>query len=115
MAFTGAYFEGFAISAASKNAPVAWKWISFLSQQAPVRLMPARRSQVESQEYARQVGKDVATAAQASLENVLLATPDTVRKLEPVFDLFFQTVTKIVVNQVPAQNALKAAQQSAGQ
>jgi len=115
MAFTGAYFEGFAISAASKNAPAAWKWISFLSQQAPERLMPARRSQTESQEYASQAGKDVASAAQASLENVLLATPDTVRKLGPVFDLFFRTVTNIVVDGVPAQDALTAAQQSAGQ
>jgi multiple sugar transport system substrate-binding protein len=115
MAFTGAYFEGFAISAASKNAPAAWKWISFLSQQAPVRLMPARRSQAESQEYASQAGKDVASAAQSSLENVLLATPVTVRKLGPVFDLFFRTVTNIVVDGVPAQDALNAAQQSAGQ
>ncbi|MGD0004047.1 MAG: extracellular solute-binding protein [Anaerolineaceae bacterium] len=115
MAFTGAYFEGFAISAASKNALAAWNWISFLSQQAPVRLMPARRSQAESQEYAIQVGKDVAAAAQASLENVLLATPDTVRKLGPVFDLFFQTVTNIVVDEIPAQDALNAAQHSAGQ
>ncbi len=114
MAYTGAYFEGFAISAASKNAPAAWKWIAFLSQQAPHRLMPARRSLAKSQEYSSQVGKDVAAAAQASLENVLLATPDTVRKLGPVFDLFFQTVTYIVVDGVPAQDALNAAQQSAG-
>ena len=115
IAFTGSYFEGFAISAASTNATVTWKWISFLSQQAPMRLMPARRSQAESQQYANQAGKDVASAAQASLENVLLATPDTVHKLGPVFDLFFQAVTKMVANGVPVEDALKAAQQSTGQ
>jgi multiple sugar transport system substrate-binding protein len=115
IAFTGSYFEGFAISAASKNAPTAWKWISFLSQQAPMRLMPARRSLAESQQYANQAGKDVAAAAQASLENVLLATPDTVHKLGPVFDLFFQTVTKMVADGAPVEDALKVAQQSAGQ
>jgi multiple sugar transport system substrate-binding protein len=115
LAFTGAYFEGFAISTASKNAPAAWKWISFLSQQAPVRLMPARRSQVESQDYANRAGKDVAAAAQASLENILLATPDTVHKLGPVFDLFFQTVNQIASGKISAEEALKAAQQRAGQ
>jgi len=115
IAFTGSYFEGFAISAASTNAPSAWKWISFLSQQAPMRLMPARRSQAESQDYANKAGKDVASAAQASLENVLLATPDTVNKLAPVFNLFFETVTRVVADQVPVEDALKAAQQSTGQ
>jgi hypothetical protein len=76
--------------------------------------MPARRSLIESQAYANQAGKDVAAAAQASLENVLLATPETVRKLGPVFDLFFQTVNRIVAGQAPAQDALKVAQQRAG-
>jgi multiple sugar transport system substrate-binding protein len=116
MAFTGSYFEGFAISAASKNAPSAWKWISFLSQQAPMRLMPARRSQAESQQYANQAGKDVAAAAQASMGgNVILATPDTVNKLGPVFNLFFETVTKLVADPVSVEDALKAAQKSTGQ
>jgi len=115
IAFTGSYFEGFAISAASINSPSAWKWISFLSQQPPMRLMPARRSLAESQDYSTLAGKDVAAAAQASLENVLLATPDTVRKLGPVFDLYFQTVTRIVVDGIPAQDALNAAQERAGQ
>jgi multiple sugar transport system substrate-binding protein len=113
MAFTGSYFEGFAISASSKNAQSAWKWISFLSQQPPTRLMPARRSQAESQQYANQAGIDVAAAAQASMENVLLATPDTVNKLGPVFNLFFETVTRIVGNGTPVDDALKAAQKSA--
>jgi hypothetical protein len=80
-----------------------------------MRLMPARRSLAESQQYANQAGKDVAAAAQASLENVLLATPDTVHKLGPVFDLFFQTVTKMVADGAPVEDALKVAQQSAGQ
>ena len=115
IAFTGSYFEGFAISASSKNAPAAWEWISFLSQQAPMRLMPARHSLVDSQDYANKAGKDVAAAAQTSLENVLLATPDTVNKLGPVFNLFFETVTGIVNNQLPVEDALKAAQQRAGQ
>ncbi len=113
VAFTGSYFEGLAISSASKNAPSAWKWISFLSQQAPIRLMPARRSQAESQQYASQAGKDVAAAARASMENILLATPDTVNKLGPVFNLFFETVTRVIANGVPVEDALKAAQKSA--
>jgi maltose-binding protein MalE len=115
VAFTGSYFEGFAISAASKNVTSAWQWISFLSQQAPSRLMPARRSQAESQQYANQAGKDVAAAAQASMENVLLATPDTVNKLGPVFNPFFDTVTRMVTDGTPADDALKAAQKSVGQ
>jgi ABC-type glycerol-3-phosphate transport system substrate-binding protein len=112
-AFTGSYFEGFAISAASKNVSSAWKWISFLSQQAPARLMPARRSLAESQQYASQAGQDAAAAARASMENVLLATPDTVNKLGPVFNLFFETVTRMVNNTSPVEDALKAAQQRA--
>jgi multiple sugar transport system substrate-binding protein len=113
VAFTGSYFEGFAISPASKKAPSAWKWISFLSQKAPIRLMPARRAQAESQQYANQAGKDVAAAARASMENVLLATPDTVNKLGPVFNLFFETVTRMVADEAPVESALKAAQQNA--
>ncbi len=112
VAFTGAFFEGFAIAAASKNAPSAWKWIAFLSQQAPMRLLPARRSLAESQDYANRAGKDVAAAATASMENILLATPDTVYKLAPVFELFFRTVGQMVEGNVPVEDALKAAQQS---
>jgi maltose-binding protein MalE len=115
VAFTGSYFEGFAISAASKNVSSAWKWIAYLSQKAPTRLMPARRSLAQSQQYASQAGKDVAAAAQASMENVLLATPDTVDKLGPVFNLFFETVTRMVDGGTPVDDALKAAQKSAGQ
>jgi len=114
VAFTGSYFEGFAISAASKNVTPAWQWIAFLSQQAPTRLMPARRSQAESQQYANQAGKDVAAAAQASMENVLLATPDTVVKLGPVFNLFFDAVTRIVTDGTPVEDSLKTAQNSVG-
>jgi ABC-type glycerol-3-phosphate transport system substrate-binding protein len=112
-AFTGIFFEGYAISNESANPDAAWQWIAFLSQQIPNRLMPARRSLVESASFANQAGKEVAEAGRASLENAILVTPEALRQLGPAIGLFFDAVRQIVEQHTPPAIALDGAQKQA--
>ena len=111
--FTGAFFEGYAIANELANPEAAWQWISFLSQQAPNRLMPPRRSVAESANYANQAGADVAEAGRASLQNALLATPEALQQLGPALNLFFESVSQIVERHIPPEIALETAQKQA--
>ena len=112
-AFTGIFFEGYAISNETANPDDAWQWIAFLSQQIPNRLMLARRSLAESASFANQAGKEVAEAGRASLENPVLVTPETLRQLGPAVELFFEAVGQIVEQNTPPAIALDAAQNQA--
>jgi multiple sugar transport system substrate-binding protein len=112
-AFTGAFFEGYAIANESTNPEAAWQWILFLSQQVPNRLMPARRSLADSASFANQAGIDVAEAGRASLQNALLATPETLQQLGPALNLFFDAVGQIVEQHTPPAIALDGAQKQA--
>lgn len=73
-----ALVEGYFISAETLHRDASWEWVSFLSQQAPTRLAPVRRSLAESSAYEQQVGADVAAVTQASMENALLLSPELI-------------------------------------
>jgi len=113
VAFTGAFFEGYAINKESLYADASWKWIFYLSQQIPERLMPARRPLAESVAYEQRVGREIANATRASMENAILASPDMVDQLGNSFTQFMEAVQNMVDNGVPAREALETAQQKA--
>jgi multiple sugar transport system substrate-binding protein len=71
----GAYAEGYAVSSATSHPDACWQWIRFLSEQMTDRLMPARRSLVESAECEKQSGKDVVDMTRMSMENVPVLSP----------------------------------------
>ena len=68
--------EGLFISASSEHPAEAWSWIQFVSQQMPPYQIPARRSLVESAEFERRVGNNVAATARAALADAVFISPD---------------------------------------
>ena len=62
---------GLAIAAETTQPDASWQWVSFVSQQIPNDLMPARRSLAESGAYRELVGADNAEAGLASLDELV--------------------------------------------
>jgi multiple sugar transport system substrate-binding protein len=72
---SGALVLGAAISSQTEHPEAAWKWVSFLSNQAREYAAPVRRSVAESAEFEELVGSEVAAAARATLEDDLVIWP----------------------------------------
>jgi len=106
MALVEAYF----ISAETLHRDVAWQWVSFLSQQAPTRLAPVRRSLAESSAYEQQVGAAVAEVTQASMENVLLLSPELIA-FETALGVLQNAFEEIAAGRATPAEAMDWAQQ----
>ncbi len=102
--------EGYFISAQNAHPDACWAWVSFLSQQLPARQTPARRSLAESAEYEEQVGENVVSVAQASMDNALLLSPELV-EFEEALDLFSQAFESIMNEVSTPEEAMNWAQQ----
>jgi ABC-type glycerol-3-phosphate transport system substrate-binding protein len=104
---TMATLEGYAISSATQHPDACWRWMSFLSRQMPFRAVPARRSLVESPEYARRIGDEAAAVVRAVMveDTVLVFTQDP-----QVLMLFVQAAAQALSGQVTAQEAMRQAQ-----
>ena len=108
----GAYAEGYAVSSATSHPDACWQWIRFLSEQMTDRLMPARRSLVESAECEQQSGKDVVAITRMSMENVLVLSPETF-SFGNAGEIFGEAVDKIVDDGATAHEAMDWAQRQA--
>ncbi len=102
--------EGYFISAQTDQPDACWQWISFLSKQMPQRQAPVRRSLAESAEYEEQVGREIATVVQASMDNVLLLSPD-LANYEEALETFTQAFTTVMDGTSTAEEAMTRAQQ----
>jgi ABC-type glycerol-3-phosphate transport system substrate-binding protein len=109
---TQADVEGYAIYSQTESPDACWEWIIFLTQEAGYRLMPARRSLAESAEYEQFVGENVATAAQTSIENAVMISPQ-LGAFGEVLTLFTQGVNMVIEEEATAQEAMDWAQQQA--
>ena len=81
----------------------------------PHRLIPARKSHLESIEYAEAVGSDAAAVARAALEIASLDRPApwVYEEFAGVYDLFSQAVDKVISEDWLPREAMDWAQQEA--
>jgi len=107
--------EGYAISAGTAYPETCWQWIAYLSKEMPHRLIPARKSQLESLEYVEAVGSEAAAVAQASMDVASLDRPApwVYGEFEGAFELWGQAVDKVISEDWLAREALDWAQQEA--
>jgi len=105
--------DGYYISANTQHPDACWKWISFLSQQLPVRQTPVRRSLVESQEYEREVGKEIATVVRASMEDALILSP-RLAEFEGAIEIFGEAHAALLAGQMTPEEAMTWAQSRSG-
>lgn len=110
---TQATIEGYAISADTEDYNACWEWISWLSEQAPYRLMPARRSLAESSDYEELVGAEVAAAARASIENALIVNPMNAGQFEDILDDFGEALSDILQGFTTPMEAMDELQRKA--
>jgi ABC-type glycerol-3-phosphate transport system substrate-binding protein len=107
---TMAFADGYFISANSENAEACWKWISHLSRQPHARLVPARKSVVESEAYGKLAGREIADVARAAVESAVLISPDLAR-FENVIMIFYTALAGVLAGQLSAEEAMVFAQQ----
>lgn len=101
---------GYFISAQNPSPEACWQWISFLSEQTPHQLTPARRSLAESADFERLVGDEVATVARASLEDATFLSPDLVEVNDDI-NIFFQMVEHIISGRMTVAEAVAWAEE----
>ncbi len=111
---TFADVEALAISAQAEHPVECWQWVSYLSTQVPAGLVPARRSVAASEQFAQLAGADVAAAAQAALEHVVLLPQEPADLCRRMTDLWATAVDDITSGRYSPQGAMAKAQRAAG-
>ena len=101
---------GYVLSAQAQNPDAAWEWLVYLTHQVPPVGVPARRSVLESQEFEDQVGADVAAAARASVDSVILLSAEA-WEIYGQFQTFNEALNMIYSGQASAYEAMSWAQQ----
>jgi ABC-type glycerol-3-phosphate transport system substrate-binding protein len=106
---------GYFVSAQTASPEACWQWISFLSEQMPHQLTPARRSLTESAGFERLVGDEVAAVARASMEDATFLSPD-LAEVGDDMNTFFAMVDHIISGRLTVTEAVAwAEEQSAGE
>ena len=110
-----AYFMtiGCAISSQSRYPRAAWQWVAFLSRQPSDRLLPVRESIVESIEYERRVGRDIAAIARDSLEGGLAFSLGIYTRFGPALQLFREAALMVEFGDWTPREAMEWAQREA--
>jgi multiple sugar transport system substrate-binding protein len=105
--------EGFAISSATSSPDDCWTWIRFLTKQINPRLVPTRRSVIDSQAYTDVVGEDVAEVVHQAL---YFAVPISIWQwisLGEAISTFDQAIEDVIEGNTTPQEALDLAQEQA--
>lgn len=113
LAYTGSDCHAYAISSRTQHPDASWQWIAYLSEQMPHRLTPARRSLVDSAEYERLVGSDLAAVVRTSLESNVQPTPRTHAQFAAQMPLFSSALSKILDGAWTPREAMTWAQREA--
>ena len=103
---TVAWVEGYAISGQTEYPDECWQWVAFLSNQMHHRLVPARRSLVESQAYEQLVGEEVAEAVRVSAEHAVLLSPQIWTEFQGAMDGFGAAIDGIVAGDLAPLEAM---------
>ncbi len=106
--------ETYAISSRTGHTQACWQWISFLSKQISrqARLIPARKSLIESTEYQDLVGAEIASAARTSLENAITSPdPQIIARFSQDLERFGEAIDRIVQGTWTPQEAMDALQE----
>jgi multiple sugar transport system substrate-binding protein len=106
--------EVYAIASQSQYPDACWRWISFVSGQTneAYRMVPARRSVVESKEYELIAGSEVAGAARAAIEDAIIPPSlDQFASFAPGLEAFGQGIQRAVNGELTVQEAMDWAQQ----
>jgi ABC-type glycerol-3-phosphate transport system substrate-binding protein len=110
-AFTLASVDGYAISADAEHPEACWQWITFLSNEVPPGLIPARMALLESKAYEDQVGLDVAGVAIASLEDAEIISFWTLfMEFRAEMQFFVRAIERIQRGELTADEAMDWAQ-----
>jgi ABC-type glycerol-3-phosphate transport system substrate-binding protein len=109
---TEAFVEGYAISSSTEHPDACWAWIAWLSEQAPYRQMPARRSLAESPDWEKQVGTEVATAARLSIEHAVIHNVPALIQFEEALDAYNTVLEDILQGYATPLEAMTRAQQA---
>lgn len=109
---TIALVEGYFISAQTQHPDACWQWITYLSRKMPTRLVPPRRSLVESDAYRLLVGEDVAGVVRAAAGSaVLLLQPsDMPEQAQQAYGILQQALDSVIAGRATPEEALEEAQ-----
>jgi ABC-type glycerol-3-phosphate transport system substrate-binding protein len=112
-----ALMDGYFITRNSPNPELAWRWISFLTQhqEASLTQIPPMIPHIDSDEYAQRASPDVLTVARGLPIDLAFFNLDYIsdpRTVE-IFNLFTQTVRRIIEDKADVQSALDEAQKQA--
>ena len=105
--------EGYAIAAGTDNPDECWLWINFLTNQVHPRLVPPRRSVIESNAYEAMVGEEVAEVVRQSLEFAIPVSLWQWSSLGNAIETFNQAIEDVVEGRSTPQEALDWAQENA--
>ena len=115
--FNIANVDGYYIYSATKNPDAAWAWVAYLldHQEAAGVMLPPRKSQIQSDSFAQQAGKDITTIARALPDNLVTMSFSIgdYQTLETVVMAYFSAVTDVEQGKTDAATALMAVQDQA--
>jgi multiple sugar transport system substrate-binding protein len=110
---TQAMVEGMAISSSTEHHDACWEWITWLSEQVPYRLIPARRSLAESAAYEDAVGAEIAAVARISMEHALIADWTVLSQFEEAFVAYGEALQDILQGHKTPLEAMSDVQRAA--
>jgi len=111
-AATMAVVHGYYMLADSPHPEATWQWISWLSQRMPERLVPARRSILESDAYSQLVGDDIARVAHETMEEASLL-PSEFGQFMPAMGAFAGGIERVMNGYSTPEEAMDLAQRQA--
>jgi hypothetical protein len=109
--------EAYVISSLSDHTGTCWSWISFLSKNLTslTRLVPARRSLIESPEYEELVGSEMAAVVRFRPDDLLMPPVyEGYVRYAPVLERFGEAVDRIIQGSWTPQEAMDTLQRQAG-
>lgn len=115
--FSVSTIETYSIMSTSLHPDETYKWIAYLMEQptASGRLIPALRSVIDSEEYARHAPADVLGVARAMPQQAVVLGLEMYQdpRLGGVLELYADAATKVMAEEMDARTALDIAQQQA--